>query len=980
MATSLTVTGLNGFSDSVTVNFTGLPSGVAASPSSLKITPNGSQSVTFHAAADAAVAPATVTATATGGGLTHSITLTVTVLAKSAGAHPPGKTQYIRTDGQYAFSGQSVWANLAVFDKTDEEFFLSGVGVNRLDVFDANSETQIGSIPISGAYGIDIAPDDSIVWVATEIGDLYAVNPKTLTIQQVIHPQDIGGSGFSPAQVLALKNGDLAFLAMGFGSDGSPGFAIWNATTNVLQNYLSFNVGLPTFIAPFAVSGDRSKVFAGSADSDGTVYVYDSATQAVTSVNSGSEFIRAFIPSPDGTRMYVVGNLGLVNVLDVATLQSVGQFTDGDYGGPGTVSADGKTLYLGSPISGGIDAVDTTSLQFKGQIPALVIPDFLQGLLPMTISDTGLLFGPIGHGAAFTDGTKYQTANLQNFFNLGDPSPNQGSLSGGTAVSGEFLTAGGYTGSEPAAMYIGANQATNVTTTSELYNATTPQAAVPGIADLMLIQNDGQQNMIPQGYAYGPQVISTSNAATADGGGVVTIFGYGFGSKLGDATVTIGGASCQILNFLGEATPYIPYPFYNMSALQVAAPPDTPGSADLVITTSIGSWTSPGAITYVPAATLFPLPGASLEQGIYDPVRDVYYFSNTNEIEVLSLTKGWQAPIKLKGTNSTTRLWGLGLSPNSNILVASDTGNFLIYGVDLTNPANSVSVATTELPNNGGQRLLPTGLAPLNDGVVYYTAAGLYAFHNVNLQTGAAWDFMKGGIGGGDSATYDRVKQSPDGKYIYYNVSGSLGILDLATREIMFPPTFETSGNDVEFSFSGDGSSLVSSEVFGDNAGNATGEISYVDYDTWAVASVYGQKLNSDGSLLYQPLTGGVDLLDATAGLLKARLGTPFSLANVYDALAVDGTTDGQVLAITGSGDTVAVMDLSRLAAVGIEPEKKSPIHAKVVSHATEKSGTQSGTRRHISHGKLLLRESATPRKTRYLMSASEGVQAQGLR
>jgi hypothetical protein len=83
--------------------------------------------------------------------MTHSITLTVTVLAKSAGAHPPGKTQYIRNDGQYAFSGQSVWANLAVFDKTDEEFFLSGVGVNRLDVFDANSETQIGSIPISGA-------------------------------------------------------------------------------------------------------------------------------------------------------------------------------------------------------------------------------------------------------------------------------------------------------------------------------------------------------------------------------------------------------------------------------------------------------------------------------------------------------------------------------------------------------------------------------------------------------------------------------------------------------------------------------------------------------------------------------------------------------------------------------------------------------------------------------------------------------------
>jgi len=77
---------------------------------------------------------------------------------------------------------------------------------------------------------------------------------------------------------------------------------------------------------------------------------------------------------------------------------------------------------------------------------------------------------------------------------------------------------------------------------------------------------------------------------------------------------------------------------------------------------------------------------------------------------------------------------------------------------------------------------------------------------------------------------------------------------------------------------------------------------------------VFGAKLSSDGVLLFQPLTDGIDIFDGKLGTLRSRIALPMALSENYDALVSDGK-DNVLLAITGQkGDGgVAIVDLTSL-------------------------------------------------------------------
>jgi hypothetical protein len=76
---------------------------------------------------------------------------------------------------------------------------------------------------------------------------------------------------------------------------------------------------------------------------------------------------------------------------------------------------------------------------------------------------------------------------------------------------------------------------------------------------------------------------------------------------------------------------------------------------------------------------------------------------------------------------------------------------------------------------------------------------------------------------------------------------------------------------------------------------------------------VYGAKLSPDGSLLFQPSTNGIDVLDGRLGNLLQRVSLAVSLSSNYDALVSDGK-DNIPIAITGaSGDGVALVDLTSI-------------------------------------------------------------------
>jgi outer membrane protein assembly factor BamB len=83
-AVSVSYAGANGFSQSIHVSVSGLPSGVTASSDSFSLAPGASQQVSFSAIASAPAATATVQFTATEGGLTHAAAITCTVTAAAA--------------------------------------------------------------------------------------------------------------------------------------------------------------------------------------------------------------------------------------------------------------------------------------------------------------------------------------------------------------------------------------------------------------------------------------------------------------------------------------------------------------------------------------------------------------------------------------------------------------------------------------------------------------------------------------------------------------------------------------------------------------------------------------------------------------------------------------------------------------------------------------------------------------------------------
>lgn len=159
-----------------------------------------------------------------------------------------------------------------------------------------------------------------------------------------------------------------------------------------------------------------------------------------------------------------------------------------------------------------------------------------------------------------------------------------------------------------------------------------------------------------------------------------------------------------------------------------------------------------------------------------------------------------------------------------------------------------------------------------------------------------------------------RVLLTPDGSRVLVNDgSGDAGIwiIDTSNDSLTegLQATFAGDGNE-DAALSGNGSVLLASDLLTDNNLNVFGDVTYVDRDVWLPVAVYGRKLNADGSLVFQPLTNGIDVLDGITGLLQYRVTLPIQAANVYDALAIDDN-DGLLFVLTPSG--IVQVNLSSL-------------------------------------------------------------------
>ncbi len=190
---AVTAAAANGFTGSVNVTLSGLPTGVTATPSTLTLTPGAAQNVTLIAAASTPAAKGTITLTGTSGSLSHTATV-----ALMANAIPFDVTTYHYDNSRDGLNASETTLTLSNvnstsfgkigFDTTDDRddgmpLYLSGMTINgqthnvlylttehdSVYAFDADDGTQLWKVTVMGANESP-SDDHNCLLVTPEIG------------------------------------------------------------------------------------------------------------------------------------------------------------------------------------------------------------------------------------------------------------------------------------------------------------------------------------------------------------------------------------------------------------------------------------------------------------------------------------------------------------------------------------------------------------------------------------------------------------------------------------------------------------------------------------------------------------------------------------------------------------------------------------------------------------------------------------------
>lgn len=159
---SVTATGVNAFSGTVSVAISALPAGVTANPATLSLTAGMAQSTTLSAAITAAAATPTITFTGTSGSLSHSASLALAVKAVQL-TNAPDVTTYHYDNARDGLNSQ--------------ETILTPTNVNSADFGKIGFDAVDGHVDAEPLYLANVAIANqlhNVLYVATEHGSVYA--------------------------------------------------------------------------------------------------------------------------------------------------------------------------------------------------------------------------------------------------------------------------------------------------------------------------------------------------------------------------------------------------------------------------------------------------------------------------------------------------------------------------------------------------------------------------------------------------------------------------------------------------------------------------------------------------------------------------------------------------------------------------------------------------------------------------------------
>lgn len=945
---SVTVTPSNNFNAPVSLTLSGLPSNIVPSLKGFSLTPGNSQIITLNAAALATVQSLTFTITGTSGTLTHTAQLPLTVSA----AQPAFRMRYFDTrqtlpgsimqhSPYYAPSTFYNAQPVVLYHTPTKRFFFANTSQNQILVYDAATESQTTILSLPTPWSIDQTTDQSLLYVGTLVGDIYVVDPVALTVKRRIPANTIGSNGFTANAAIPLADGNLALLGSvppnpltdsSVSIESYTSLGIWNQSTNSLTLYTtsywsSFTVpgqvvcpGLETF-AYLLPTPSRTNLILG----DGSVIceLNPANGQAVSSSLSNARSTRV-VQTPDGTAI-INFSLPTVTVFNPATLQVVDQF-DVQWNGNSPyqnflLSNDGNTLYLIGGLEGYAAAYNWKTHAFLGwaSTPSKTgsltesYPDFQ----PYAIDPSGLMAGILGHGIGFADMNFLQTGSFDSYYASPKLTPAVGSTTGGANVQ---IAQPPFLNDPLLDILFGASPSPNPTISSSEMTASTP-AHPAGPVDLLVRSAAGGLALAANAFSYGPSIDNViANFSPADGGGTGTAFGYGLlaGSS---AAVSVGGTPATITASTAGFT-YFDGDTIPLQSIQFTIPPGTPNSsANIQISNSAGVTSQAAALTYLPATRQFPLSGAQLYQGIYDPHRNVYYFTDQNKIQLFSRPQAaWLSPISIPVPAGATsqRLTGISLSPNGSYLAIADSAARVVY---VLNPSTPSSVLSFPLPSSVvNPSPIPCALAVSDQGIVYITTTttnsdGPAYLSKLVVSSGTITTYDT--LLGGDANQFQmRPLITPDNKSVFVENGAELVKIDTSTDSIEFAngQYVPTSPLIFDLALSPDGASLIGGLwLFDSSTLRVYSPIQINEQWSLGQSTLYSSKFSADSKLIFRPEPNAIDVIRVSTGLPFARIALPFALNTNFDALVSDGA-DNILIAITGStGTGIAIIDLSSL-------------------------------------------------------------------
>jgi hypothetical protein len=916
----------------VQFSLTGLPAGVTATfGANPFVATQPATALAFAASPTSGLAndtTITVTATRAADGVQESAQLVMNV-TPPVGSLPAIRTDFVRTDGTPA---------AAVYDAVHGVVYASNPQWNRVDVISQTTHQIVNSIQAPDPTGMDMSLDGKQLIVTSNAQQIVAIDTTTLQVvkRTTVPPIVKGGSQFAVPDLLANTSNGTVLVGMTLDSD-PPAYFLeqWNPATGTFAALSA--PGVTAYIDQLVRTGDGAKVLVVDYGSQVNMAVYDAPSNSFSvSGQSPVGQVLGVAASPTAHQFAVLGTNGFAfldsSLNTLATPSLGGIFWGMKY------SPDGTKLYVVMQLSFEqcsavaypvVLTYDANSFSLLGISPAFQTPSgnpctpYLQAV-PLAADNTGLLYSAFNHGLVLDDGQ-----NFQNVLNLpnGPPFP-QVSFTNEAALNQPLITGLGQIAFDVLPdVRFGNNRGTNIQFSGGLVSVTAPPSATAGLVNVKAVLPDGWFSLVAQAFSYGSNILFLSgNQGATEGGATLTLIGYGLIGNSGvTPSVTIGGqpANVTAASKYNDINPSAGYLFAGVDEVQVTVPPaQTAGAVDVTITSAEGTSTLSKAFNYVRISD-YSSPD-TLTYALYDSQRHWVYSSAGDHIDVFSAdTQQFLTAIVPPSVSGSRKILGLALTPDKSKLLAANSSDLSVAIIDPDNPSSSTAV---QIPVTVANAPGVADVVATSNGKVFVDGvSGTFAGCG-----GQVWEL--------DLAT-QAVTLRTDLPFPGLQVGGSHFSSGGGGDEVLLAGpncgTFLWSASTDTFVASlplvSDGSSASEDGYwFGSDYTRLDAQMlqhiqaqvpDFFDSTPGVFnTDLAGEKMNAAGSVLYTPLSNGVDVTDTNHGAWLGRVLLSEQISPLAQNAMDFDETGNRLFLITNKGLTVANLAAPPLSIAYLNP------------------------------------------------------------